>query len=186
MRLREGVDWDRVLHGEICFMAINGVITCYAAGRTDLAAAWLEDARYLIEESSTRTRGRAGIDRLDVTRIDVTIAGKVEKLLRLETIDRSLTTPYEAFDTFLSSASEVQNEDHDCVWLMWGLSATLENQRVRYEELLSKLKRRPHRELVWERELLRSINVLFDGEGDEKLWELFRSVRRRWLTANRK
>ena len=180
-RLRQGVDWSKALLGEICFMAINGVITCSAAGRTDLAATWLEDARYLIEESISRTHGRPEIDGLDLTRIDVTIAGRVEKLLRREAIDRSPVTPYEAFDTFLSSASEVQSEDQDCAWLVWGLSATLENQRARYEELRTRARRRPHRELVRERELLDSLGALLEGSVDDTFWKLYREVLMRWL-----
>ena len=39
----------------------------------------------------------------------------------------------------------------------------------------------PHRELVRERELLKSLGVLFEGGGDEEFWDLYREVLRRWL-----
>jgi hypothetical protein len=179
--VRERVDWSKALHGEICFLAINSAITCYAAERSDLAVAWIGDAHYLIDESNKRTRGHSELDAIDLTRVDVAIAEKTEKLLRSETIDRTPATPYEAFEAYLSSASEIQLEDHDCVWLVWGLCALLEGQDARYEELMTKVRRKPHRELVQERELLKNLGALFDGSADETFWGVYHEVLQRWL-----
>jgi hypothetical protein len=167
--------------GGLCLTAMRYVITCHAADEPHLADSMLRDAEEVIARSKTLTANNSALDEVKPHRVYVLLAERVAKLLREECIDRTATIPYEAFETYLSSPTDIEPEDFDCVWLMWGLFAALENRRDKYEELLPKLKRKPHRELVRERELLKRVGLLFAGTADEEFWELYRAVLLRWL-----
>lgn len=179
-KVRVETDWSRAHYGEICLLGLNDVIACYGSGEPDLAAFWLEDTRSAILQSKLYL-GDQNLDLVGLDRIYVPLAERVEQLLRDGGIDRSSTTPYEAFERYLSSPTDIEPEDFDCVWLIWGLCAILEDQPARYEELLPKLRRKAHRELVRERVLLRGLGALFEESGDEAFWQLYREVLMRWL-----
>jgi hypothetical protein len=178
------LDWNAKRdrdYGSLCLTAVEYVVTAFAVNRVDLSRAFLEDALRVIEESDRRTREDVVIDLVGLNRVEVALASRTQKVLDDKGIDRTPITPYEAFQTYLSSPTDIEPEDFDCVWLMWGLSAALEDERARYEELMTKVRRKSHRELVRERELLCKLSALFDGSADESFWSLYSEVLRRWL-----
>src|SRR5882724_9464524 len=168
------LNWDKVIIGGLCLARIEYVIILHAAGEEGLAARWLDEVDWLIAEGTKRVMDDPDRDWIDLDRVYVRLAAKLAGLLHDRGIDRASTTPYDAFSRYLTLAPTP--EDRDCVWLMQGLCALLEGRSDQYESLLPELRRKPHRDLVRERELLSTIGRLFTGTDDEGLWALYSEV----------